>query len=60
METAELYIFKVFYKADEGIRGCGIDYATVRAEDEDHALDKFLEFYPDEEVTEIECCGSAF
>lgn len=60
MEDVELFIFEVFYKTDEGVHGCGVDYALFRAEDEQHALEKFREFYPDEEVTEIECRGAAF
>ena len=31
-----------------------------RAEDQEHAVEKFREFYPDEEIVEIECRGSAF
>ena len=55
MSMTELQIFEVFYNTD-----AGVDYSMIRAEDQEHAVEKFREFYPDEEIVEIECRGSAF
>lgn len=56
---AELMIFDVFYRAvDSDLTE--IDYSRFRAEDEDHARDQFRNYYPDLEIIEVECRGSAF
>lgn len=55
MDQVELMIFEVFYNTD-----AGVDYSMFRAEDEDHAVEKFREFYPDEEIITVECRGDAF
>lgn len=54
----ELMIFDVFYRAVDADQE--IDYSRFRAEDEDHARDQFRNHYPDLEITEVECRGSAF
>lgn len=56
MDT-ELMIFDVFYKWNPESE---VDYTRLRAEDEDHAYEKFLRSYPNMEVVSIECRGSAF
>ena len=55
MDTVELMIFEVFYTTDTGT-----DYTMFRAADEDHAVDKFRGFYPDETIVAVECRGAAF
>lgn len=59
MNEVELMIFDVFYRS-VGSDTAEVDYSRFRAEDEDHARDKFRAYYPDLEILEIECRGSAF
>ena len=56
---AELMIFDVFYRAEDSDL-TDVDYSRFRAEDEDHARDLFQARYPDLEILEVECRGSAF
>lgn len=55
----ELMIFDVVSRAADN-DFVAVDCSRVRAEDEDHAREKFLSRYPDHEIIEIECRGSAF
>ena len=54
MEEVDLFIFDVYYETKDGV-----DYVRIRAEDEEHAEEKFRAFYPLETITEIECRGEA-
>lgn len=51
----ELNLFNVYYKDEDTGE---IDYLRFRAEDEDHAREKFQVRYPFAIVTDIENCGS--
>ena len=54
MEEVDLFIFDVYYETKDGV-----DYVRFRAEDEEHARDKFNEAYPFDTIVEIECRGEA-
>ena len=48
--------FHVYYYNEAG----NLDYAILRAEDEDHARYLFENYYPGEKIESIEDNGSAF
>ena len=56
----EVMMFAVYYEAGAGVCDSGVDYALFRAEDEDHAREKFQQHYPEVKITSVECRGSAY
>lgn len=59
MDEVELMIFDVFYDEVDSELSYG-DYMRVRAEDEEHAKEKFVRSFPHLQIREVECRGYAF